>query len=125
MEATMSESNDRPAERDLRQAGFLGTYFDRDGVLRVSRWADVFSWIVLTVYLLTWLFSLLLYFGQYFNGLYTDKGGTFLNAINMFMPFLQQPLPGVLYFFGLQAVSKGLLIFLDMEDNTRRAARNK
>jgi hypothetical protein len=121
----MSESNDRPAERDLRQAGFLGTYFDRDGVLRLSRWADVIAWIVLTVYLLTWLFSLLLYFGQYFNGLYMDKGATFLNAINMFTPFLQQPLPGVFYFFGLQAVSKGMLILLDMEDNTRRAARSK
>jgi hypothetical protein len=41
----------------------------------------------------------------------------------MFSPYLQQPLPGVFYFFALQAVSKGLLIFLDMEDNTRRAAR--
>ncbi len=114
----MSESNEK-------QASFLGTYFDRDGVLRLSRWADVVAWIVLTIYLLTWLFSLLLYFGQYFNGLYTDKGATFLNVINMFAPFLQQPLPGVFYFFGLQAVSKGLLIFLDMEDNTRRAARSK
>ncbi len=114
----MSESNEK-------QAGFLGTYFDRDGVLRLSRWADVVAWIVLTIYLLTWLFSLLLYFGQYFNGLYTDKGATFLNVINMFAPFLQQPLPGVFYFFGLQAVSKGLVIFLDMEDNTRRAARSK
>jgi len=121
----MSESNDRPAERDLRQAGFLGTYFDRDGVLRLSRWADVVAWIVLTIYLLTWLFSILLYFGQYYNGLYVDKGATFLNVINMFAPYLQQPLPGIFYFFGLQAVSKGLLIFLDMEDNTRRAARSK
>jgi hypothetical protein len=43
----------------------------------------------------------------------------------MFTPYLQQPLPGLFYFFGLQAVSKGLLIFLDMEDNTRRAARTK
>jgi hypothetical protein len=114
----MSESNEK-------QAGFLGTYFDRDGVLRLSRWADIVAWIVLTVYLLSWLVSLLLYFGQYFNGMYMEKGGTFLNSINMFTPFLQQPLPGVFYFFGLQAVSKGLLIFLDMEDNTRRAARNK
>jgi hypothetical protein len=114
----MSESNEK-------QAGFLGTYFDRDGVLRLSRWADVVAWIILTVYLLTWLFSLLLYFGQYFNGLFMDKGATFLNVINMFTPYIQQPLPGVFYFFGLQAVSKGLLIFLDMEDNTRRAARNK
>ncbi|RPI93604.1 MAG: hypothetical protein EHM40_09270 [Chloroflexi bacterium] len=114
----MSESNEK-------QASFLGTYFDRDGILRLSRWADVIAWIILTVYLLSWLFSVLLYFGQYYNGLYMDKGATFLNTINMFTPFLQQPLPGIFYFFGLQAISKGLLIFLDMEDNTRRAARNK
>jgi len=112
----MSEANEK-------QAGFLGTYFDRDGVLRLSRWADVIAWIVLTVYLLSWIFSLLLFWGQYFSGLYFDKGATFLNVFNMFSPYLQQPLPGVFYFFALQAVSKGLLIFLDMEDNTRRAAR--
>ena len=114
----MTESNEK-------QAGFLGTYFDRDGVLRLARWADVVAWVVLTVYLLSWLFSLLFFFGQYFNGMYFDKGATFLNIINMFTPFLQQPVPGLLYFFGLQAISKGLLIFLDMEDNTRRAARAK
>lgn len=112
-------------ESSEKQAGFLGTYFDRDGVLRLSRWADVVAWIVLTVYLLSWLFSILLFLGQYLNGLYFDKGGTFLTIFNMFAPYLQQPLPGIFYFFGLQAVSKGLLIFLDMEDNTRRAARAK
>jgi hypothetical protein len=112
----MSESNEK-------QAGFLGTYFDRDGVLRLSRWADVIAWIVLTIYLMSWLFSILLFLGQYFNGMYFDKGSTFLTSFSMFAPYLQQPLPGIFYFFGLQAVSKGLLIFLDMEDNTRRAAR--
>jgi hypothetical protein len=120
----MSETNDRPAERDLRQTAFFGTYFDRDGVLRLSRWADIIAWIVLTVYLLSWILSILLFFAQYYNGLYMDKGMTLLNVFNMFAPYLQQPLPGLFYFFGLQAVSKGLLIFLDMEDNTRRAARN-
>ena len=114
----MTESNEK-------QAGFLGTYFDRDGVLRLARWADVVAWVVLTVYILSWLFSLLLFFGQYFNGMYFDKGATLLNVFNMFTPYLQQPLPGLLYFFGLQAISTGLLIFLDMEDNTRRAARTK
>jgi hypothetical protein len=125
MEATMSEGKDRPAERDLRQAGFLGTYFDRDGVLRLSRWADVIAWIILTIYLLSWLSSFLMFLGQYFGGLYFDKGATFLTVISLFANQIQQPLPGIFYFFGLQAVSKGLLIFLDMEDNTRRAARNK
>ena len=120
----MSESIDRPAERDSRQAGFFGTYFDRDGVLRLSRWADVGAWVVLTIYLLLWLSSFLIFLGQYFSGMFFDKGATFLNMVNVFGNQLLQPLPGIFYFFGLQAVSKGLLIFLDMEDNTRRAARN-
>jgi hypothetical protein len=119
----MTEANDHPAERDLRQAGFLGTYFDRDGVLRLSRWADVAAWVILTIYILSWLVTFLFFLGQYFNGMYLDKGATFLNTFSLFTPHLREPLPGLFYFFGLQAVSKGLLIFLDMEDNTRRAAR--
>jgi hypothetical protein len=79
--------------------------------------------VTLTVYLLTWLVSILLYFAQYYNGMFYDKGMTFLNALSVFSPYLLQPLPGVFYFFGLMTVSKVLLILLDMEDNTRRAAR--
>jgi len=112
----MSEANEK-------QAGFLGTYFDRDGVLRLSRWADVVAWVVLTIYILSWLVTFLFFLGQYFSGMYLDKGATFLNVFSLFAPQLKEPLPGLFYFFGLQAVSKGLLIFLDMEDNTRRAAR--
>ena len=112
----MSDSNEK-------QAGFFGTYFDRDGVLRLARWADIIAWILLTLYILLWLSTFLIFLGQYFNGLYFDKGGTFLNTINMIGNQLVPPLPGIFYFFGLQAVSKGLLILLDMEDNTRRAAR--
>jgi hypothetical protein len=114
----MSESNEKPAS-------FFGAYFSRDGVLRLSRWADVIAWIVLTVYVLSWLSSFLIFLGQYFSGLYFDKGANFLTVISMFANQIQQPLPGIFYFFSLQAVSKGLLILLDMEDNTRRAARNK
>jgi len=114
----MSESNDK-------QNKFLGTYFDKDHVLRISRTADIVSWVILTIYVLTWLFSITLFLVQYFSGLYFAKGNeTFLTVFGLFSPYLQQPLPGVLYFFALQAISKGLLILLDMEDNTRRAARN-
>ena len=121
----MSEANERPAERDVRPAGFLGTYFDRDGVLRLSRWADVLAWVLLTIYLIWWLSSFLMFLGQYLNGMDFDKGATFLSVVGIFAGQLQQPLPGIFYFFGLQALSKALLILLDMEDNTRRAARNK
>lgn len=111
------------SETNGRQGTFLGTYFDRDSILRISRWAEILAWVTLTIYILNWLFSTLLFFSQFFNGMFMDKGMTFLNAINFFAPYMLQPLPGVFYFFGLQAVSKVLLILLDMEDNTRRAAR--
>lgn len=112
----MSESN-------MKHEKFLGTYFDQDNVLRVSRTADVAAWIVLTIYVVSWIFSLLLFSSQFFNGLFASKGMTFLDIFSFFKPYLVEPLPGVMYFFVLQSLSKGLLILLDMEDNTRRAAR--
>jgi len=112
----MSESNEKPEK-------FFGTYFDRDGVLRLSRWAEIVAWVVLTVYILSWLFSLALFISQFASGLFFDKGMTFLNSFGIFKPYFLEPLPGVFYFFGLQGISKALLIMLDMEDNSRRAAR--
>ena len=113
----MSEANEKPEK-------FFGTYFDRDNVLRISRAANVISWVTLTIYLLTWIFNLAVFIAQYLNGLYFVKGTeTFYSVFNLFSPYLLQPLPGVLYFFLLQALAKGLLILLDMEDNTRRSAR--
>lgn len=112
----MNESNEK-------QAAFLGTYFDRDAVMRLSRWADTLAWIVLSIYAVYWIFSVLLFIGQYASGLFFAKGMTFLNVVNVITPLFLQPIPGIAYFFGLEAVSKALLILLDMEDNTRRAAR--
>ncbi len=111
------------SESTEKQASFFGTYFERDSILRISRWAEILAWVTLTVYVLNWIVSLLLFFAQYYNGMFFEKGMTFLNALNFFSPYLQQPLPGVFYFFGLMTISKILLIMLDMEDNTRRAAR--
>ena len=113
----MSESTDK-------QEKFFGAYVDRDTVLRLSRWAEGTAWVVLTVYVLTWLFSVLLFVSQMLNGLYFAKGSeSFLTTFSLFSPYLQQLFPGIFYFFGLQAISKVMLILLDMEDNTRRAAR--
>ena len=111
------------SESTEKQATFLGTYFDRDAVMRLSRWAEAFAWVILGIYLVYWVFSVLQFIGQYTSGLFFDKGMTFLNAINFFTPYFLQPLPGIAYFFGLQGVSKVLLMLMDMEDNTRRAAR--
>jgi len=113
----MSQSTDK-------QEKFFGAYIDRDAVLRLSRWTEGTAWVVLTVYVLTWLSSVLLFASQMLNGLYFAKGSeSFLTTLNLFSPYLQQLFPGIFYFFGLQAISKIMLILLDMEDNTRRAAR--
>ena len=112
----MSESNEKKEK-------FFGTYFERDGVLRLARWADVAAWVVLTVYVISWLFSVLLFIAQFSNGLFFDKGMTFLSIFSILKPYLVEPLPGVIYFFVLQGISRALLIMLDMEDNSRRAAR--
>ena len=112
----MSESN------EIKEK-FFGAYVDRDAVLRLSRWADTVAWIVLALYLVTWLVSVLLFVSQYFNGMMGDKGLSMLMGMNLFSPYLTQLLPGVFYFFGLQGISKGLLLLLDMEDSARRSAR--
>jgi hypothetical protein len=111
------------SKTENEQNKFFGAYFDRDSVLRISKWADFVSWIILTIYLLVWIFSLLLFISQFAGGMMYGKGMGFLGIFSMFQPYLTQPVPGVLSFFGLQAVSKGMLILLDMEENARRAAR--
>ena len=112
----MSESNEMKDK-------FFGAYVDRDAVLRLARWSDTGSWIVLAIYLVTSFFSIALFLSQYYNGMMGQKGLNMLMGVNLFSPYLTQALPGVFYFFGLQGISKGLLIFLDMEDSTRRMAR--
>ena len=106
-----------------RNKQFFGTFFEADAVINITRWAKVLSWVVLGIYLLVWLGALIQVILQIFNGMMFEKGMVVLNVMNYFLPYLIQPLPGVFYFFGLQAISKTLLIMLDIEQNSRRAAK--
>ena len=102
---------------------FFGTYFDRDVVMRFSRWARIFSWVVLDLYLIAWLITFGQFMVQFSSGMFFNKGMNIFDSLNFFTPYLTQPLPGVLYFFSLQAIAHLLVILLDVEENTRRAAR--
>jgi len=102
---------------------FLGAYFDRDVALRLSRWAQAVSWVVLACYLAAWLVTFAQFLIQFSNGMFFNKGMTIFDNLNFFTPYLLQPIPGVVSFFGLQGIAHLLLIFLDIEENTRRAAR--
>lgn len=105
------------------RTGFLGTYFDRDAALRLARWADILAWVLLGMYVYTTLVSL----GQFLT-LLASGDVSYTNA-NIFdrlsVPTLQisQLVPGLVYFVMLKIAQQVLLILLDMEDNSRRAAR--
>jgi len=114
LEATMEENKARASD-------FLGTYFDRSIVLRIVRGAEVASWVVLAVYGLQLLLSAATLALSNKRGFMQGMGIT--DLVQQFLFVLEQPFRGIVYFLGLQALAKILLIFMDIEDNTRRGAR--
>ena len=100
---------------------FLGTYFDRDAVIRMAKIIAILSWVVAAIYLADVAVSLGIWILQYIRHLIMPMGPTDIAQQMLFI--LERPLHGALYFAAMQAVSKGLLMMLDIEDNTRRAAR--
>ena len=108
-------------ESDNSKTNFAGTYFDRDSVLRIARLANIFAWASLIYYAVQVVLALTVFTLQIMRGLITLPG--FTDIIQQLMWILQPALPALWNFIGLQAVGKVLLIFMDMEDNTRRAAR--
>ena len=100
---------------------FLGTYFNKDAVLRLVSVARILSWVIVGIYALEWLAQTLAMITQVSSGSWTGMG--FTDVTQSILYLFEQPLRGVVYFIVLQGVALGLLIFMDMEDNTRRAAR--
>ena len=108
-------------ESKKQKTNFAGTYFDRDAVLRFSRWAEIAGWAILIYHAVQALLSLGILLLQLSRGLVAPYG--FTDWIQQLVWMLQPMVPGLLYFVGIQAIGKALLIFMDVEDNTRRAAR--
>ncbi len=100
---------------------FLGTYFDRDAILRMARVIAILSWVVAAIYIFDLVLALGIWFLQYIRHLIMLQG--FTDYAQQILFILERPMHGALYFAAMQAVSKGMLMMLDIEDNTRRAAR--
>jgi hypothetical protein len=103
------------------KTNFPATYFERDTILQLDRYAKIFAWIVLIVYLAQSLLSIIVFFLQLSRGLIFIPG--FTDLAQQVLWFLQPALPGLWYFIGIQAITKALLLFMDIEDNLRRIAR--
>jgi len=106
---------------ESKNDNFMGTYFDRDAVVKVSRWGEILSWVVVGVYGVDLVFRLGVMGLQWMRGMFAGLG--FTDIFGNLLYTVEIPFRGVVYFIALQAISKSLLILMDMEDNTRRAAR--
>jgi hypothetical protein len=103
-------------------SGYLGTYFNKNIVLRLASTAKVFSWIIVIFYFLQWFLQVVTTLLQVSRGFWIGMGFTDI-AQNILWLF-EQPLRGLVYFAVLQGMAQALLMFMDMEDNTRRATRS-
>jgi hypothetical protein len=110
------------SESQEKGLGFMGTYFDRSVVMRIVRVAEISSWVVLVVYGLQLLLSAGTLVLSFLRGFY-PQGLGFTDMFQQILFVLEQPFRGIVYFIGLQAIAKILLMFMDIEANTRRAAR--
>lgn len=106
-----------------QRTGFLGTYFDRDVALRMARWAGILGWVLLAMYLYTTVVSI----GQLLlllaSGVVSYTGANIFDLMSIPTLQISQLVPGLVYFVMLKIAQQVLLILLDVEDNSRRAAR--
>ena len=100
---------------------FLGTYFDRDSVLRLVSYANILAWVILVVYGIQFVLSFVIFGLQWSRGFFMGMGPT--DLFQQVLYLVEQSFRGFVYFIVLQGVGKALLIFMDIEDSTRRAAR--
>lgn len=103
------------------KTNFAGTYYDRDLVFRISRWLRIASWVVAGGYIFQFLLSTGIFLLQIVRQLIYIGGPTELAQQIYWL--VQPTFAGIIFFVVLQALSQALLLLMDIEDNTRRAAR--
>ena len=108
-------------ESNQNKTNFAGTYFDRDTVIRLTRFLKIASWIVAVVYIYQLITGMAVFVLQLSRNLVYIGGPT--DLMQQIGWLLQPSLAGVIFYVALQAFAQALLILLDIEDNTRRAAR--
>jgi len=100
---------------------FLGTYFSKEAVMRTASVAKTLSWVVLAVYALEWLVQAMATALQISRGYWAGLG--FTDYAQSILALFEQPLRALVYFVVLQGIAHVLQMFMDIEDNTRRASR--
>ena len=105
-----------------QRSGYLGTYFNKDVVLRLATISRTFSWVVVGIYAAQFLVQAVSMILQIVRGFWIGMGIT--DYATNFISLFEQTLRGAVYFIVLHAMAQAMLMFMDIEDNTRRAARD-
>jgi hypothetical protein len=105
------------------RTGFLGTYFDRDTALGLARWTGILAWVLLAMYAYITLVSTGQFLTLLVSGAVSYAGTNIFDRLSIPTMQISQLVPGLVYFVMLKVAQQVLLILLDMEDNSRRAAR--
>jgi len=101
---------------------FLGTFFQAETIFKLAGFSKVMAWIVLAVYSLEFGLSVVVMALQIMRGFWVNMGLT--DYASNIMLTLERPFRGIVYFVVLLGISETLKIFVEIEANTRRAARN-
>lgn len=105
------------------RTGFFGTYFDRDASLRMARWAGILAWVLLGLYVYSTVVSVGQFLFLVVSGVATYEGANIFDILSIPTMQISQLIPGLVYFVMLKIAQQVILILLDVEDNSRRAAR--
>jgi len=111
------------SEENKPTTPFLGTYFDPDLIFRLSNVSKVLGWVILVVYGLDFLVSLTVMILQIARGFWVSMG--FTDYVSYILMTLERPFRGMVYFVLLLGISEVLKVFVEIEGNTRRAARKQ
>jgi hypothetical protein len=88
------------------------TYHDPDALFRISSWANFLSWAILVVYLILFIAQVVIQFQN-------TRGFNLTTALTV-VSLLSNLLIGAFFFVVLRAISEGIYIFLEIEEDTKR-----
>jgi hypothetical protein len=101
---------------------FLGTYFDPTTIFRLASISRIMGWIILVVYAADFGLAIMVMVLQIIRGFWSYMGAT--DYASNILITLERPFRGLVYFILLLGISEVLKVLVEIEENTRRAARN-
>ena|SRR6266498_2124209 len=90
-------------------------------MMKISSWANFISWVILIGYAISFLNRLVTTFQEFSNtsgvSMQNPTLTSFTTQLNLWVSLFLSPAIGIAYFLLLQAISQGILMLFDLEDN--------